>query len=52
MLNVETRFLTNDMIDSLFVFGTDENFNLDNVNVNDIFKPSLIEYYNNDVENW
>lgn len=51
-LNVETKYLTKDNINSLFVFGADEYINLDEIEVNDMFKPSLIEYYNKDVENW
>lgn len=51
-LNVETKFLTNDNIKSLFVFGKDEEVDLNSIEVNDMFKPALIEYYNNDVENW
>ena len=51
-LNVETKYLTKENINSLFVFGADEYINIDEIEVNDMFKPSLIEYYNRDVENW
>ena len=51
-LNVETKYLTKENINSLFVFGADEYINLDEVEVNDMFKPSLIKYYTTDVENW
>lgn len=51
-LNVETKFLTNENIENLFNFGKDEIVNLDNIEINDMFKPSLMEYYSNDVQNW
>lgn len=51
-LNVETKYLTNENIKSLFVFGEDEKFDINQVEANDMFKPSLIEYYNYEVENW
>ena len=51
-LNVPTKYLTKENIGSLFIFGADEQFDLNQVEVNDMFKPSLIEYYNFEVENW
>ena len=51
-LNVETKFLTNENIENLFNFGKDEIVNLDNIEINDMFKPSLMKYYSNDVQNW
>ena len=51
-LSVETKYLTNENIPNLFSFGADEKIDLNQVEVNDMFKPSLIEYYNYEVENW
>ena len=51
-LSVETKYLTNQNIPNLFSFGADEKIDLNQVEVNDMFKPSLIEYYNYEVENW
>lgn len=51
-LNVQTKYLTKENINSLFIFGADEQFDLNQVEVNEMFKPSLIEYYNLEVENW
>lgn len=51
-LEVKTKFLNEENIDSLFVFGEDEKIDINNVEINDMFKPSLIQYYNTDVENW
>lgn len=51
-LTVETKFLTEENVDSLFVFGKDEMAALEKVGVNEMFRPRLITYYNDDVENW
>ncbi|WP_010681218.1 polyamine aminopropyltransferase [Acetivibrio cellulolyticus] len=51
-LEIQTKYLTDENIKSLFVFGKDEKVDLDTIKINDMFKPALIEYYNNDVENW
>ena len=46
----DTRFLTSDNIDSLFSFGKDE---IDtSIDVNQLTKPVLIQYYNDAVRNW
>lgn len=51
-LEVETQFLNSANIESLFAFGTDEIIDLEQIEENDMFKPSLITYYNEDVQNW
>lgn len=51
-LSVETRYLSTDNIDTLFLFGKDELVNLDMVQENNMFKPSLVTYYNEEVQNW
>ena len=51
-LTVETKYITKENIANLFSFGADEKYDLDKIEVNDMFKPCLIEYYNNEVENW
>lgn len=51
-LYVETRYLSADNIDTLFLFGKDELVNLDMVQENNMFKPSLVTYYNEEVQNW
>ena len=51
-LEVDTRYLSSDNIDSLFVFGKDESIDLDKIKENNIFEPSLITYYNEEVQNW
>ncbi len=46
----DTRFLTSDNIDSLFLFGKDE---VDtSTDINRLTKPVLIQYYNDAVRNW
>ena len=39
-------------IDSLFIFGKDELIDLEKVEENNMFKPTLITYYNEEVQNW
>lgn len=51
-LQVETKFLEDNNIESLFVFGKDESVDLEKIDSNDMFKPSLITYYNEEVQNW
>lgn len=51
-LEVETKYLTEENITSMFYFGKDETIDLQNINENDMFKPSLITYYSEEVENW
>lgn len=51
-LSVETRYLTNENINSLFKFGKDELVDLSTIEANDMFKPKLITYYNEEVQNW
>lgn len=51
-LNVETKFLNSSNIESMFAFGNDEIIALDQIEENNMFKPSLITYYNEEVQNW
>ena len=51
-LNVETKYLNKNNIDTLFLFGNDEILSMDEVEENDMFKPVLITYYNREVQNW
>ncbi len=49
-LEVDTRYLSNDNINSLFYFGKDELAN--DVEVNHLTYPILMEYYNRAIEEW
>ncbi len=49
-LEVDTRYLTADNIDSLFYFGKDELAN--NIEVNHLTYPILMEYYNKAIAEW
>lgn len=51
-ISVETRYLNSENINSMFIFGKDEKILLDNIEENNMFKPSLITYYNEEVQNW
>lgn len=51
-LSVDTQYLTNENIPALFYFGKDELIDLETIEVNNIFKPSLITYYNEEVQKW
>lgn len=51
-LIVETQFLNSENINSIFAFGNDEKIELDKIEENNMFKPSLITYYNEEVQNW
>ncbi len=50
-IEVETRYLTNDNINALFVFGKDEQ-TIEEVEINSLSKPMLIQYYSDAVQNW
>ena len=51
-LKVDTKYLTSENINNLFQFGKDEQINIEEIEINDMFKPSLMHYYNTDVQNW
>ena len=51
-LAVETKYLTDKNIEAMFVFGKDENIDLTQIEENNMFKPSLVLYYNEEVQNW
>jgi len=51
-LTVDTKYLTPENINSLFYFGKDESVDLETIDVNDMFRPVLITYYNEEVQNW
>lgn len=50
-IEVETRYLTEENIKSLFVFGKDEQ-KKKNVEINALSKPVLIQYYSEAVRSW
>ena len=49
-ITVETRYLNNDNVAALFSFGKDEK--IENVEINRLSKPALIQYYSDAVRNW
>lgn len=51
-ISVETKYLNSENINSMFIFAKDERIVLDNIEENNMFKPSLITYYNEEVQNW
>ncbi len=51
-LQVETKYLNEKNIDSMFNFGKDEMIDMNLIEENDMFKPTLITYYNEEVQNW
>ena len=51
-LKVETKYLSDENMDLMFVFGKDEIADMDKIEINDIFKPKLLSYYNKDVIDW
>lgn len=50
-IDVDTKFLNNDNVNSLFDFGKDELLS-SNVEINSLSKPVLIQYYSDAVKNW
>ena len=51
VINVDTKYLSEENIDSLFIFGKDEIPEKD-VEINSLSKPSLLHYYLESVKNW
>lgn len=51
-LQVETKYLNSENINSMFNFGKDEIIDMNLIEKNDMFKPTLITYYNEEVQNW
>ena len=51
-IEVPTRFLNQDVLDSMFNFAEDEKIEMDNIISNTLSKPQLIEYYLEAVERW
>ena len=49
--DVPTKYLTEENIDALFVFGKDEQAKRD-IEINALSKPVLIQYYSEAVRNW
>ena len=47
---VETRYLSEENVPALFLFGKDEM--VESVEINRLTKPTLMEYYNKAVELW
>ena len=51
--DIETRYLTDENVDSLFKFGKDEALkSKDDVEINHLTKPVMIQYYNDAVRHW
>lgn len=51
--NIETRFLSNENIAALFIFGKDEKpADMNDIEINQLTKPVMIQYYNDAVRNW
>ena len=51
-LKVDTKYLTAENINAMFLFGKDEKIDTQQIEENNMFKPSLITYYNEEVQNW
>ena len=50
---VETKYLSNDNIPALFIFGKDEKpADMNEIEINQLTKPVMIQYYNDAVRNW
>ena len=49
-IHVETKYLSEDNISALFAFGKDEI--AQDVEINSLSKPKLIQYYSEAVRNW
>ncbi len=49
-ITVPTKYLSTENADGLFIFGKDET--VENVDVNTLSKPALIQYYSRAVKNW
>ncbi len=49
-ITVETKYLSKDNVDALFSFGKDEI--AEDVEINSLSKPVLIQYYSEAVKNW
>ena len=49
-ITVPTKYLTTDNSQAMFIFGKDEV--AEDVEVNSLSKPILIEYYSEAVKNW
>ena len=49
-ITVPTKYLTSDNAKAMFVFGKDEI--AENVDINSLSKPMLLEYYSEAVKNW
>ena len=51
-ISKETKFLNNDNIKGLFLFGKDEQLDLNKIEINTLSKPKLISYYLKAEEQW
>lgn len=51
-ISVETKYLTTENVQSLFVFGKDETLQEQEIELNSLSKPMLIQYYSEAVRNW
>ena len=51
-IEVETRYLTTENAKGLFIFGKDETLQGQEIELNTLSKPMLIQYYSEAVRNW
>jgi spermidine synthase len=51
-IDVETKFLNKDSIDSIFNFGEDEKIDIKSIDTNTLSHPKLINYYEESVKDW
>lgn len=51
-VEVDTKFLNKDSINSIFNFGEDEKIDINKVDTNTLSHPKLINYYEESVKNW
>ncbi len=51
-INVETRYLTTENAKGMFIFGKDETLQGEEIELNSLSKPMLIQYYSEAVRNW
>lgn len=51
-IDVQTRFLTNNILNRLFTFSNDEKIDKNSLEANTLSNPKLIIYYLNSVKNW
>ncbi len=51
-ITVDTRYLSNENVKGLYIFGKDEMVDESEIEINSLSKPMLIQYYSDAVRNW